>query len=150
MYKTPGMEVRPENAKLVPSAYNLRIPTGGCILFSVSGALLKFFRAKTRPENAVVMPGTEVGALFRIACMFDWEIVWFYGFCGLRHKFFRAATDTRNAVWMHSRPTRFIIPGNPGDSRGERSINPKARVVLQTSRLSSGADRRPGRLLDRL
>ena len=52
--------------KLVPSTYNLRIPTGDCILFPVSGALLKFYRAKTRPENAVGMPGTEVGALFRV------------------------------------------------------------------------------------
>jgi len=35
------------------------------MFFSVSGAQLKFFRAKTRPENAVWMLGTEVGALFR-------------------------------------------------------------------------------------
>ena len=52
--------------KPVPSTYNLRIPTGDCILFPVSGAQLKFFRAKTRPENAVGMVGTEVGALFRL------------------------------------------------------------------------------------
>jgi hypothetical protein len=45
--------------------YNLRIPIEDCILFPVSGAQLKFFRAKTRPENAVWMLGTEVGALFR-------------------------------------------------------------------------------------
>jgi hypothetical protein len=51
--------------KPVPSTYNLRIPAGDCILFPVSGAQVKFFRAKTRPENAVGMPGTEVGALFR-------------------------------------------------------------------------------------
>jgi hypothetical protein len=36
------------------------------MFFSVSGAQLKFFRAKTRPENAVGMFGTEVGALFRL------------------------------------------------------------------------------------
>jgi hypothetical protein len=36
------------------------------MLFPVSGAQLKFFRAKTRPENAVGMFGTEVGALFRL------------------------------------------------------------------------------------
>ena len=50
--------------KSVPSTYNLRIPTGNCIAFPVSGAQLKFFRAKTRAENAVGMLGTEVGALF--------------------------------------------------------------------------------------
>jgi DNA polymerase I len=36
------------------------------MLFSVSGAQLKFFRAKTPPEEAVGMVRTEVGALFRI------------------------------------------------------------------------------------
>ena len=35
------------------------------MLFSASGAQLKFFRAKTPPEEAVGMVGTEVGALFR-------------------------------------------------------------------------------------
>lgn len=43
----------------------MHIPTGDCMLFSVSGAQLKFFRAKTPPEEAVGMVGTEVGALFR-------------------------------------------------------------------------------------
>jgi hypothetical protein len=52
--------------KPVPSAYNLRTPAGDRILFPVSGAQLQFFRAKTRPENAVGMVGTEVGALFRV------------------------------------------------------------------------------------
>ena len=50
----------------VPSTYNLRIPIGDCILFPVSGAQLKFFRAKTPPEEAVGMVGNEVGALFRV------------------------------------------------------------------------------------
>jgi RHS repeat-associated protein len=35
------------------------------MLFPVSGAQPRFFRAKTRPENVVGMFGTEVGALFR-------------------------------------------------------------------------------------
>jgi hypothetical protein len=35
------------------------------MLFSISGAQLKFFRAKTPPEEAVGMVGTEVGALFQ-------------------------------------------------------------------------------------
>ena len=51
--------------KLGPLTYNLRIPTCDCILFPVSGAELKFFRAKTRHENAVGMLGPEVAALFR-------------------------------------------------------------------------------------
>jgi hypothetical protein len=36
------------------------------MLFPVSGAQLKVFRAKTRPKNPVGMLGTEVGALFRL------------------------------------------------------------------------------------
>jgi hypothetical protein len=36
------------------------------MFFSVSGAQLKFLRAKTPPEEAVGMVGTEVGALFRL------------------------------------------------------------------------------------
>jgi len=43
---------------------SLRIPTGDYILFQVSGAQPKFCRAKTRPEDAIGAPGTEVGALF--------------------------------------------------------------------------------------
>jgi hypothetical protein len=49
-----------------PSTYNLRISTADCMLFPVSGVQLKFFRAKTRPENAAGMLGTEVGVLFRL------------------------------------------------------------------------------------
>ena len=52
--------------KPVPSTYNLHIPTGDFMLFPVSGAQLKFFRAKIPPEEAVGMVGTEVGALFRL------------------------------------------------------------------------------------
>ena len=52
--------------KPAPSPYNLPVPAGDCILFPVSGAQLKVFRAKTRPENPAGMPGTEVGALFRL------------------------------------------------------------------------------------
>jgi len=51
--------------KPVPSTCNLRIPAGDRILFPISGAQLKFFRAKTPPEEAVGMVDTEVGALFR-------------------------------------------------------------------------------------
>jgi hypothetical protein len=54
----------------VPLTYNLRIPTCDCILFPVSGAELKFFQAKTPPEEAVGMLGTEVGALFRLIILF--------------------------------------------------------------------------------
>jgi hypothetical protein len=64
------MEVALKTQKPVPSTYNLRIPTGDCILFPVSGAQLKFFRAKTRHENAVEMLGTEVGALFPFSSYF--------------------------------------------------------------------------------
>ena len=52
------MEVRPEKAKTGPLA-------GNCIIFRGMGARRKFFRAKTPPEEAVGMVGTEVGALFR-------------------------------------------------------------------------------------
>ncbi len=51
--------------KPVTSTYNLHIPTGDCMLFLVLGAQLKFFLAKTWPENAVGMFSTQVGALFR-------------------------------------------------------------------------------------
>jgi hypothetical protein len=54
--------------KPVSSTYNLRTPTGDLILFPVSGGQLQFFRAKTPPEEAVGMVGTEVSALFRIEC----------------------------------------------------------------------------------
>ncbi len=47
----------PKSTWAVPSTHNLRIPTGDCIVFPVSGALLKFFRAKTPPEEAVAMVG---------------------------------------------------------------------------------------------
>jgi hypothetical protein len=50
----------------VPSTYNLRSQTRDHILFPVSGAQMMFYRVKTRPENAVGMVGTEVGALFRL------------------------------------------------------------------------------------
>jgi hypothetical protein len=56
----------PSDRKKVSSTYNLRVPTGDCILFPFSGPQLMFFRAKTRPENAVGMLGTEVGALFQL------------------------------------------------------------------------------------
>ena len=52
--------------KPVPSTYNLRSQTRDHILFPVSGAQMMFYRVKTRPENAVGMVGTEVGALFRL------------------------------------------------------------------------------------
>jgi hypothetical protein len=58
-----------ETKKPVPSTYNLRIQTGDYLLFPVSGAQLKFFRTKTRPEIVVVMLGTEVGALFRVGIL---------------------------------------------------------------------------------
>ena len=64
--KLRGWRYALKTQKPVPSTYNLHIPTGDCMLFPVSGAQLKFFRAKTRPENAVGMFGTEVGALFRL------------------------------------------------------------------------------------
>ena len=55
----------------------MRIPAGDRILFPVSGAQLKFFRAKTRPENAVGMLGAEVGALFRLSVGFIYiSIFW--------------------------------------------------------------------------
>src|SRR5208337_5278836 len=63
--KLRGWRYALKTQKPVPSTYNLRIPIGDCILFPVSGAQLKFFRAKTPPEEAVGMVGTEVGALFR-------------------------------------------------------------------------------------
>ena len=56
------MGVRPESAKTGPI---LRISTGDFIFLPVSAVQPKFFRAKTRPENAVGMVGTEVDALFR-------------------------------------------------------------------------------------
>jgi hypothetical protein len=40
----------------------LHIRTVDCMLFPVSGAQVRFFRAKTRPENAVGTLGTEVDA----------------------------------------------------------------------------------------
>ena len=64
--KLRGWRYALKTQKPVPSTYNLRVPIGDCILFPVSGAQLKFFRAKTPPEEAVGMVGTEVGALFRI------------------------------------------------------------------------------------
>lgn len=63
--KTTGMEVCLKTRKPVQSIYNLRIPTGDCMLFPVSGARPQLFRAKTRPENPVGIPGAEVGALSR-------------------------------------------------------------------------------------
>ena len=62
--------------KPVPSTYNLRIPAGNRTLFPVSGVQVKFFMAKTRPENAVGMLGTEVGALFRLMA-YPWGAVFF-------------------------------------------------------------------------
>ncbi len=57
----------PENRKKpAQRPFELRIPTGDCILFPFSGAEVKFFRAKTRPGNAVGMLGAEGGALFRL------------------------------------------------------------------------------------
>jgi hypothetical protein len=44
----------------------LRIPAVDCILLLGIGAQLKFFRTKTRLENAIGMLGSEVGALFRL------------------------------------------------------------------------------------
>ena len=46
----------------VPLTFELRIPVGYRTLFPVSGAQLMLFGAKTRPENAVGMHGTEVGS----------------------------------------------------------------------------------------
>jgi len=59
------MEVRPENAETGHVDVHLALDTGYCILLSVSGVQMKVFRAKIRPENAVGMIWTEVGALFR-------------------------------------------------------------------------------------
>jgi hypothetical protein len=58
-----------KTGKPAPSPYNLPVPAGDRILFPVSGAQLKFFRAKTPPEEAVGMVGTKVGALFRSKCV---------------------------------------------------------------------------------
>ena len=64
--KLRGWRYALKTQKPVPSTYKLPIPIEDCILFPVSGTQLKFFRAKTRPENAVGVLGTEVGALFRL------------------------------------------------------------------------------------
>jgi len=52
--------------KLVPLTYKLRISSGDLMFFWSCGHKWSLFRAKTRPENAVGMLGTEVGALFRV------------------------------------------------------------------------------------
>jgi len=61
-----GGGVSENRKKPVQRPFELRIPTRDCILFPFSGAEVKFFRAKTRPENAVEMLDAEVGALFRL------------------------------------------------------------------------------------
>jgi hypothetical protein len=63
--KLRGWRYALKTQKPVPSTHNSRIPIEYCILFPFSGPQLKFFRAKTPPEEAVGMVGTEVGALFR-------------------------------------------------------------------------------------
>jgi hypothetical protein len=49
------------------------------MVFPVSGVQLKFFRAKTRPENAVWMLRTEVGALFRLEHAVSFHILRMFG-----------------------------------------------------------------------
>ncbi len=64
--KLRGWRYALKTQKPVPLPYNLHILTRDCMLFAVSGAQLKFFRAKTPPEEAVGMVGTEVGALSQL------------------------------------------------------------------------------------
>ena len=47
--------------------YSLHIPTADCIFFLIAGVQPKFFGVRIRPENPVVMVGTHVDALFRLA-----------------------------------------------------------------------------------
>jgi|GEM_PF-2384582 hypothetical protein len=94
--KLRGWRYALKTQKPVPSTYNLRIPIEDCILFPVSGAQLKFFRAMTPPEEAVGMVGTEVGALFRL-------IAKLYGFVGFRvvPEVFSGRIRPENALQMH-------------------------------------------------
>jgi len=65
-YKPPRMEVCTENAKTVPSTYNLHIPGRRLYSSSTLRRATGGSSGKNRARNAVVIPGTEVGALFRL------------------------------------------------------------------------------------
>jgi len=60
--KLPEWRCVLETLKPVASTYSLRTRAGDRIFFLVSGTQPKFFRAKTRPEDAGGMPCTEVDA----------------------------------------------------------------------------------------